>query len=116
MLENSLGLQVLAGTRRNHTAEEEPDLGELSELLEREHRGGRSEAHPNMKHEWRKKSSRAGGSLEVLLRDRSETQPKPSESVSAICTQHLHPPPLLLLLRLCLPLMLPNRAELIQLI
>lgn len=39
MLENSLGLQVLAGTRRNHTAEEEPDLGELSELLEKEHRG-----------------------------------------------------------------------------
>lgn len=40
MLENSLraGLQVLAVTRRNHTAEEEPDLGELSELLSREHR------------------------------------------------------------------------------
>lgn len=41
MLENSqrAGLQVLAVTRRNHTAEEELDLGELSELLHREHRG-----------------------------------------------------------------------------
>lgn len=37
MLENSqrTGLQALAVTRRNHTAEEEPDLGELSELLHR---------------------------------------------------------------------------------
>lgn len=32
------GLQVLAGTRRNHTAEEEPELGELSELSHSEHR------------------------------------------------------------------------------
>lgn len=33
------GLWVLAVTHRNHTAEEEPDLGELSELLENEHEG-----------------------------------------------------------------------------
>jgi len=41
MLQNPrrTALQVLAATRRNHTAEEEPDLGELSELLQNEHRG-----------------------------------------------------------------------------
>lgn len=38
-IHSALGLQVLAETRRNHTAEEEPDLGELSELLQNEHKG-----------------------------------------------------------------------------
>lgn len=33
------GSQVLAVTCRNHTAEEEPDLGEPSELLQNEHKG-----------------------------------------------------------------------------
>ena len=31
--------RVLVVTRRNHTAEEEPDLGELSELLQNQHKG-----------------------------------------------------------------------------
>lgn len=34
------GCQVLAGTRSNHTAEEEPDLGEPSEPLQNKHGGG----------------------------------------------------------------------------
>lgn len=38
-IHSALACRFLAVTRRNHTAEEEPDLGELSELLQSEHKG-----------------------------------------------------------------------------